>query len=383
MVAGRISVRGPPAPSAPAAFPVPACRRAPGPRSDACRGTGRGGGTTPTVAQARLRFGVRFNSASGTVPEVVRWAQLAEALGFDDVWYCQDLMQRDAWIALTAIAVGTRRIRVGTCIANPFSAHPAELAMRAGTLQELTGGRFVLGLGPGDPPALARAGLRPRRPLAGLREAVTIVRALLHGDEVSWKGQVFRGWSRARLRFPVPTPVPIYIGGQGPRVLEYMGEAGDGGLPIAFPPEAIEGAVARVRAGAARAGRSLAGFDLAACVWWSMADDPRAAQEALRPLIAYYGPSLRGEVLAPVGLSPEDFRAIRAALQAGDFTRAAALVTSPMFRLGITGEPATMAERVRWLHTRGVTQVNIGPPLGPDTERALRLTAARVLACFR
>jgi 5,10-methylenetetrahydromethanopterin reductase len=295
------------------------------------------------VAQARLRFGVRFNSASGTVPEVVRWAQLAEALGFDDVWYCQDLMQRDAWIALTAIAVGTRRIRVGTCIANPFSAHPAELAMRAGTLQELTGGRFVLGLGPGDPPALARAG----------------------------------------LRFPVPTPVPIYIGGQGPRVLEYMGEAGDGGLPIAFPPEAIEGAVARVRAGAARAGRSLAGFDLAACVWWSMADDPHAAQEALRPLIAYYGPSLRGEVLAPVGLSPEDFRAIRAALQAGDFTRAAALVTSPMFRLGITGEPATMAERVRWLHTRGVTQVNIGPPLGPDTERALRLTAARVLACFR
>jgi 5,10-methylenetetrahydromethanopterin reductase len=130
---------------------------------------------------APLRFGLRFNSASGAIRDVVRWARQAEDLGFDHFWYCHDLMQRDAWVVLTAVAAATHRIRVGTCIANPFTANPAELAMRAASLQELSGGRFVLGLGPGDPPYLEWVGLRQPRPLTGLREAVTILRARVHG----------------------------------------------------------------------------------------------------------------------------------------------------------------------------------------------------------
>jgi len=332
-----------------------------------------------------LRFGLRFNSASGPVHEVVRWAQLAEALGFDDVWYCQDLLQRDAWVTLTAVAAATRRIRIGTCIVNPFSASPAELAMRAATLQEFSQGRFVLGIGPGDPPALAWIGLRQRRPLTGLREAVELIRRLLRGEEATGNGAVFSGWTPdARLRFPIPAaPVPIYIGGQGPGVLEYMGEAGDGGLPIVFPPEVIDEVVARVRAGAARAGRALGDFDLAACVWWSAGEAPEEAERALRPLIAYYGPSLRPEVLAPVGLTPADFDAIRAAWRSQDAARAAALVQPRMFRLAIVGDPARLVERVRWLADRGATQINIGPPLGLDKARALRLTAEQVIARFR
>ncbi len=332
-----------------------------------------------------LRFGIRFNSASGTIRDVVRWAQLAEALGFDDFWYCQDLMQRDAWVALTAVAAATKHIRIGTCIANPFSASPAELAMRAASLQEYSEGRFVLGIGPGDPPVLEWAGLRQRRPLTGLREGVGLLRTLLRGEAAAFEGEVFEGWtSGARLRFPIPSaPVPIYIGGQGPRVLEFMGEAGDGGLPIVFPPETIDGVVERVRAGAARAGRSLDGFDLAACVWWSVGETPSQAEEALRPLIAYYGPSLREETLAPIGLAASDFHAIRAALRAGDMRAAEALVQPPMFRLAIAGEPGQVVERVKRLQARGVTQINIGPPLGLDKERALRATAQGVIARFR
>jgi len=332
-----------------------------------------------------MRFGIRFNSASGTIQDVVRWAQLAESVGFDDFWYCQDLMQRDAWVALTAVAAATRRIRIGTAIANPFSASPAELAMRAATLQEFSNGRFVLGIGPGDPPTLDWAGLRQAKPLTGLREAVRLLRALLGGEEASLDGEVFRGWkSGARLRFPMPQPpVPIYIGGQGPRVLEFAGEAGDGALPIVFPPEVIGDVVARIRAGAARAGRSLEGFDLAACVWWAIGEARRQAEDALRPLIAYYGPSLRAETLAPIGLGPDDFADIRAAWQAGDHERAAGLVRPEMFRLAIMGTATEIVERVRWLQRMGATQVSIGPPLGLDRERALRATAEEVMARFR
>jgi len=343
-----------------------------------------------------MRFGLRFNSASGTIREVVRWAQLAETLGFDDLWYCQDLMQRDAWVVLTAVASATRRIRIGTCIVNAFSASPAEIAMRAASLQEYSEGRFVLGIGSGDPPYLDWVGLRQRRPLTGLREAVSLLRALLRGDDVGGEdaagdgaardSRVFAGWKRgARLRFPIPaTPIPIYIGGQGPKVTEFMGEAGDGALPIAFPPEVMDGVVERIRIGAARANRSLeAGFDLAACVWWSVSETREQAEETLRPLIAYYGPSLRAETLAPIGLAPSDFDEIRAAWQPGDLRRAASLVRPEMFRLAIVGTPDEIADRIRWLQARGVTQISIGPPLGSDKERALRITAEQVVARLR
>lgn len=332
-----------------------------------------------------MRFGIRFNSASGTIRDVVGWAQLAESVGFDDFWYCQDLMQRDAWVVLTAVAAATRRMRVGTAIANPYSSSPAELAMRAASLQEFSEGRFVLGIGPGDPPYLDWVGLRQPRPLTGLREAVRLVRALLRGEDAALEGEVFRGWKPgARLRFPIPAvPVPIYIGGQGPRATELMGEAGDGALPIVFPPETIGGIVERIHAGATRAGRSLDGFDLAACVWWAIGDDRRRAEDALRPLIAYYGPSLRAETLSPIGLTPADFAGIRAAWHAGDLRRAEALVAPEMFRLAIVGTENDIAERVRWLQSQGATQINIGPPLGLDKTWALRATAERVIARFR
>lgn len=332
-----------------------------------------------------MRFGIRFNSESGTVREVVRLAQLAEDLGFDDFWYCHDLMKRDAWVTLSAVAAATSRIRVGTCIVNPFSASPAEIAMAAATLQELSEGRFVLGIGPGDPPYLEWIGRRQARPATGLAQAVALLRRLLRGDEAALAGDAFPGWSpRARLRFPLPAqPVPIYIGGQGPRVLELMGELADGGLPILFPPETVEFVRERVAAGAARAGRDLAGFDLAACVWWSVAATRREAEDALRHLVAYYGPSLRAETLAPIGLTPDDFAPVRAAWQAGDMGRAMGLLTPPMFRLAIYGDPEEMVARLRWLAGRGVTQINIGPPLGPDREAALRATAALVMSRLR
>lgn len=332
-----------------------------------------------------MRFGLRCNSDSGTIRDVVRWAQLAESLGFDDFWYCQDLMKRDAWVVLTAVAAATSRIRVGTCIVNPYTSSPSEIAMRAASLQELSDGRFVLGIGPGDPPYLDWVGLHQERPRAGLAEAVTIIRRLLRGEDAAFEGEVFKGWQRgAQLRFELPQqPIPIYIGGQGPRVLELAGEVADGSLPILFPPETIDFVAERTRVGAERAGRSLENFDLAACVWWSVAPTKRAAEDALRYLVAYYGPSLRAETLAPIGLTPEDFAPVRAAWAAGDMDQAMRLLTPAMFRLAIYGEPDEMIAKLRWLADHGVTQINLGPPLGPDPEHALRLTGEQIIAQMR
>src|SRR5690348_4379191 len=81
-----------------------------------------------------LRFGIRFNDAFGSVREVVELAKLSEQAGFDVIWFCHDLFLRDAWVTLTAVAAATRTVQVGTCIVNPFTADPSEIAMHASTL---------------------------------------------------------------------------------------------------------------------------------------------------------------------------------------------------------------------------------------------------------
>lgn len=332
-----------------------------------------------------LRFGIRFNSDSGAIPQVVELARRAEAAGFDDVWVCHDLFKRDAWITLTAIAAATRRIRLGTAIVNPFTADPSELAMRAASLQEVSGGRFILGIGPGEQSYLRWAGRATRRPAAGVREAVHLIRGLLEGRRMPFDGRVFGAWtSDAYLRMGPPGPrVPVYVGGQGPAMLRLMGQVGDGALPILFPPENAPRVVAAIREGAEAAGRPPDAVDICGCIWYALGEDAEAARQVLRPLIAGYGPALRADILASVGLTPADFAAIGEAMRAGDRARAESLVTEPMYRLAIAGDPATVTARLAALRDAGISHINIGPPLGPNPARAIEITGDHVLPRLR
>ena len=328
-----------------------------------------------------MRFGIRFNDPFGPVQRVVELAQLAEQAGFDVIWYCHDLFLRDAWVTLTAVAAATSRVQVGTCIVNPFTADPAEIAMHAATLQEYSGGRFILGIGPGEPQFLTRVGKRQQRPLTGLREAVLILRALLQGDEVSFDGTVFRGWGTgAQLHGAMPVaPVPIYIGGQGPRVIRLMGELGDGALPLIFPPAYLPQVMTWLGEGAEGAGRSLHDLEIAPCFWFSLAESREAAQDEMRRMIASYGHYLRDELLAPIGLTRADFVPLGHRWDAGDHDGAMALVHGRMFDLAILGTTDDVLPGLQRLVAQGVTQINVGPPLGPDPHRTITLLGERLL----
>jgi 5,10-methylenetetrahydromethanopterin reductase len=328
-----------------------------------------------------MRFGIRFNDPFGPVRRVVELAQLAEQAGFDLVWYCHDLFLRDAWVTLTAIAAATSRIKLGTCIVNPFTADPAEIAMHAATLQEYSDGRFILGIGPGEPRFLDLVGRRQERPRTGLREAVIILRRLLAGDAVPFDGTVFRGWrAGAQLHGPMPVaPIPIYIGGQGPRVTRLMGELGDGALPLIFPPAYLPRVMALIREGAEAAGRSMEAIDVAPCFWFSLSDDRRAAEDAMRRMIASYGIYLRDEMLEPIGLRQADLAPLGQRWHGGDHAGAEAMVGGRMFDLAVIGSPDEVLPRLRWLADQGVTQINIGPPLGPDPRRTIAILGERLL----
>ena len=116
-----------------------------------------------------------------TVTQYVDLVVAAEALGFDQVWVSDDLFLRSAPVMVTAAAARTSRIGLGIGIMNPYSVHPAELAMLAATLQEFSGGRFLLGLAAGAEEFLGWAGIPRPLPLTRTREAVRAVRALTRG----------------------------------------------------------------------------------------------------------------------------------------------------------------------------------------------------------
>jgi 5,10-methylenetetrahydromethanopterin reductase len=147
----------------------------------------------------------------------VELAETAEKAGFDIFWYCQDLFKRDAWIVLTAAAMSTERIGLGTAIVNPYTSHVSEIAMRAATLQELSGGRFHLGIGVGAPETLEWAGIHVSRPVAGLVQAVKELKRLFSNELDVTREKAFLRFDYGRYN------IPIYIGGQGKRLAHLMG----------------------------------------------------------------------------------------------------------------------------------------------------------------
>src|SRR5262245_23188913 len=156
-----------------------------------------------------MRFSLRLNNDLG-LADYVRLARTAEAAGFDQLWVSNDLFLRSAPVILGAMAGVTRRIELGTGILNPHTIHPAELAMLAATMDELTGSRFNLGLGAGAADFLAWIGLVDPRPARTLRETIDGVRRLLRGDALEPGGHFLSGSVEAHLRFRAPRVTPVY-----------------------------------------------------------------------------------------------------------------------------------------------------------------------------
>ncbi len=176
-----------------------------------------------------MRFSLRLNNDL-PVADYVEMARAAEEAGFDQFWVSHDLFVRSSPVILAAVAQATERIEIGTCIVNPYTQHPSEIAMMAATLDELSGGRFNLGIGAGASEFLKWVGIPQERPLHDTRRAILQISAVLAGEEApDWQPEAY-------LRFP-SRRVPIYLAAMSPRMLRLAGEVADGVLPLLFPPE--------------------------------------------------------------------------------------------------------------------------------------------------
>lgn len=233
---------------------------------------------------SELRFGLGLWQAP-TFDEATATAQLAEDLGFDTLWYGNHKFYRDMFVALTLLATKTERIQLGTFIAEPYSMHPALIGAAIASVDEISHGRAVLGLGTGGA-NFKELDLVRRKPAKAMEETVRILRPYLAGERIDFNGEVFSvhdGW----LHMPAHPNIPLVIASRGDLVLEGAGRLADGAMLATYAtPEGQAHAQERVAAGAAAAGRRLEDIELIIRVDTTIDDDVRVARDSVRPMIA-------------------------------------------------------------------------------------------------
>jgi F420-dependent oxidoreductase-like protein len=224
--------------------------------------------------------------------EIVREA---ERLGYDSVW-AAEAYGSDAATILGWLAGQTERIKIGSAIFQMPARSPAMTAMTAATLDQLSGGRMLLGIGSSGPQvAEGWHGQRFGRQLQRTREYVAVVRQALARERLEFHGETLElplpdgpGKALKLTIAPVQDHIPIYLAAIGPKNTQLAGEIADGWIPIFFSPENVGDLRPLLEEGAARAGRSLDGFDIAPTVNVSIDDDLAAARDRMRPFIALY-----------------------------------------------------------------------------------------------
>jgi probable F420-dependent oxidoreductase len=252
-------------------------------------------------------------------------AVLADRRGYDSVWVPEGT-GREATSTLGAAAAVTSHIRLGSGILTIFTRPPGLAAMAAATLADLSGGRFILGLGVGHPHLVGAAfGARYRRPLAAMREYVAIVRQALAGGQVTVAGRVFRTGA-LRLESRPRYPVPIYLAALGEGMLRLAGEVADGVILNWMPPSRVRWAAEIVRDAARRHGRDPSAITVA-CYVRAACGDAAAVMPVVRRLVATYAAMpAYARMFEAAGLAP-DVAAVRAAWARGGVDAAAQAVT--------------------------------------------------------
>jgi 5,10-methylenetetrahydromethanopterin reductase len=330
-----------------------------------------------------MRFSIRLNNDL-KVSDYVRLARAAETGGFEQFWVSNDLFFKSSPVILTAVADETKTIELGTCILNPYTINPSEIAMLAATMDEATGNRFNLGLAAGAADFLKWVDLRQPTPLSAVRESVHVIRALLSGQHVPFEGRFLNWDQEAYLRFQAPRVTPIYIGAMGPKMLRLAGEIGDGVLPLLFPPEHYYTVRPMIEEGFKLREPEPVELDMAACIWVSLSEDREAARRVLAEKIAYYGHAMSPLLMERLGLTRENFAPIEQAVMVErDMDKACSLVDERMLRIGVMGGPKDLIARLEPLVEAGVRHLSFGPPLGPDLIHAVELLSREVLPYFK
>jgi alkanesulfonate monooxygenase SsuD/methylene tetrahydromethanopterin reductase-like flavin-dependent oxidoreductase (luciferase family) len=296
-------------------------------------------------------------------------AAVADDLGVHSLWVAE-ATGRDVVTFLAELALRTARVQLGTGIISPYGRSPATLAMTFATLDELSGGRMLLGIGAGGANVAEHwHGVRFRQPLRRIRETVEIINAVLAGTPLNYAGQHFDLRRGLRLGFePVRPHIPIFVAATTEPSIRQAGEVADGVMPIHWPSERYADLRAMLAAGAAIAGRSAAGLWLAPSVNLVIRDEltpePLArAREAIAHYIGRMG-SAYPEMLRRYGYEAE-VADVQAAWARRDSAAAAIAVSDRLLdATTVIGTVDRCRDKLQELRQRGADLPIVAMPSG-------------------
>lgn len=326
-----------------------------------------------------------------TAADELELAQAAERFGYDSIWTAE-AYGSDAATCLAWLAAGTSRIKLGAGIFQIPARSAAMTAMTAATIDNLSGGRMILGLGTSGPQVSEGFhGVRFGKQLQRTRDYVAVVRMALAHQKIDYHGETIDlplpdGPGKAlKLSIrPVQERIPIYIAALGPKNVALAGEIADGWLPVFFSPEHTKELRAPLDEGAARASRTLDDFRICPTVNVMISDDLESARNAMRPMLALYvgGMGSRDQnfynrLVSSYGFEREA-REIQDLYLEGRRTEAMAAIPDRMIDLvNIVGPRDRAKEKIREFRDAGVDTLIVS---GMAIDNATRIEQLRLVA---
>jgi len=318
-------------------------------------------------------YDIELNSAAHyPAAGLVELGPVIEEAGFGAFWEGES-NSTDPLVLLSGLVVRTSTLKVGTAIYHIYGRSPITLGIQAASLQDLSGGRFLLGLGVANKTIAAWHGSTFDRPLRRIREYAEIVRKTAAGERVEYDGQIYSTGKRFQLSWKPGYPsFPVYIAGLGPQMTRLVGQIADGVFINMAIPAKIREIAERIRTAAAEAGRDPRQLEIIAKVRVSVNKDRALARSRLRQVLTFYNIADHySNMLRESGFEPE-VAAIQEIFRQGGFKAAMqGLTDAYMDKLPVI--PATSIEEVRErllpFVEAGVTRLVI--PYVPATEPAI------------
>lgn len=304
------------------------------------------------------------------VTDAVELARVAESSGLGSAWFAEDYFFRGGIPYMAATAMATEKIRIGLGVVNPYSRHPALIAMEFATLDEMSNKRTVFGLGAGVPFWMDQMGIYDKKPLSRTRACVNLVRKIMTGDNINHEDKFFSAKNIKLVFKPVRRSAPIYLAFEGPQGLQLSGEIGDGViLSIFCTPAYVKFAWDQVAIGAKKVGKSLDEYEMVAYMPMVINDDLDIALNIARDFSKLYLPHSQegGPLMSHAGVKPKDTLAMREAAEKGDDDLLSELITDNMLKeLCLVGDKDSCIKRLRQMIYAGANTIVAFPVPGTE-----------------
>lgn len=300
------------------------------------------------------------------IKDIIKVIKIAEDIGFENIWITDHYNNRDVFEVLAIAAYETSTINMGSGVSNPFVRNPVTIASATATLNEISEGRAIVGVGPGDKATMETLNLSWTKPVKTVKNAIVDIRKLLNDEKLD-KGAYLNGTQK------IEKQIPIYMAAQGPKMLKTSGEVADGCLINASNYKDFQIAIPLIKEGIKESGND-SNFNFAAYTACSIDENVEVAHNQAKIVVAFIMAGAPDIVLERHNISKDVAVKVRDALSNYDFKTAGSLIDENMVHaFSVCGTPEDISSKIEKFNDLGVNEFVVGSPIGKDREISLKL----------